>query len=349
MTKIAIMGPGAAGSYIGAFLTREGHDLTLIDQWPEHVETMKSVGLRASGSQGDFTVPVKALHLHEVQNIVEPFDIVFLSVKSYDTEWATHFIKPYLAPDGFMVSAQNCMNDNLIGSIVGYHREVPLVMSSIEVALWEPAHVNRGGPPGRDHGHDVFRSGETDGTVSARVEDLVGMMSAIDGAKATTNIWGERWTKLAQNCMGNPIGGISGLGSIGQKENPHARTLSIHLAKESVQVGRALNISVEPVRGIDAETWSQADDGEVFEEIESKLQGRGGNVDWISSMGQDVAKGRQSEIDYMNGYVVRRGLEKGVPTPASSAVVDGMHDIDLGRTRPDPANIERVLKRAGLL
>ena len=62
--KIGIMGAGALGSYVGAFLTREGEDVTFIDMWPEHVETMRKQGLRASGSQGDFTVPVKAMHHH---------------------------------------------------------------------------------------------------------------------------------------------------------------------------------------------------------------------------------------------------------------------------------------------
>ena len=81
------MGAGAVGSYLGAFLTREGEDVTLIDQWPGHVEAMKSSGLRSTGSQGDFTVLVKALHLNEAQSIREPFDIIFIAVKSYDTEW----------------------------------------------------------------------------------------------------------------------------------------------------------------------------------------------------------------------------------------------------------------------
>ena len=349
MTKIAIVGPGAAGSYIGAFLTRAGHDVTLFDQWPEHVETMRSQGLRASGSQGDFTVPVKAMHLHDLQSVDEQFDIVFLSVKSYDTEWATHFIKPYVKPTGFIVSAQNCMNDELIASIVGFNRQVPLVMSSIEVALWEPGHVTRGGEPGTARGYDVFRSGETNGTVSKRIEDLMDMMRNIDNSKATTNIWGERWCKLATNCMGNPVGGISGLGATGQRDNANARKLAINLAKETVQVGSALGFNVEPVRGVDAETWNRADDGEVFEEIDAKMLGRKADVDWRSSMAQDVYKGRRSEIDFMNGYVVRKGREANVPTPASAAVVEGMHRIDSGAWQQDPANIDKVLADAGLL
>ena len=96
--RIAIMGAGAVGSYVGAFLAREGQDVTLIDMWPEHIEAIRKQGLRASGSQGDFTVPVPAMHLTDAQSIQEPFDYAIISVKSYDTEWATHFIKRYVSP-----------------------------------------------------------------------------------------------------------------------------------------------------------------------------------------------------------------------------------------------------------
>ena len=346
MNKIAIMGAGAAGSYIGSFLTREGEDVTFIDQWPEHVETMKRAGLRASGSQGDFTVPVKALHLTEAQSIREPFDIALIAVKSYDTEWATHFIKRSLKPTGFVVSCQNCMNDELIAGIVGHEREVPCVMSHIEVALWEPGQVVRGGPVGRDRGHDVFRVGETNGRVSPRVEHLASMLSCIDSAIVTTNIWGERWAKLTQNAMGNPAGGISGLGSRGLAENPRARALRIHLARETVLVGQALNYRIEPIGGFDAETLARASEGDVFEEIDGSLQAAAGAVDWHASMAQDVKKGRRTEIDYMNGFVVRKGREVGVPTPVSAAIVAAMHEIETGRLKPDPANIDRVLEAA---
>ena len=342
------MGAGAAGSQIGAFLTREGEDVTLIDQWPEHVEKMKDVGLRASGVQWDFTVPVKALHLTEVQSIREPFDIAFIAVKSYDTEWATHFIVPHLKPTGYVVSSQNCMNDELIASIVGYEREVPCVMSHIEVALWEPGHVIRGGEIGRDHGHDVFRVGETNGRITPRVEHLVSMLSCIDGARATTNIWGERWAKLTQNAMGNPVGAVSGLGGQGMAQDPRARTIRIHLARETVLVGQALNYTVEPPGGFDAATWARANEGDVFEEIDAKLQSGGGRVDWHASMSQDVKKGRRSEIDHMNGYVVRKGQGVGVPTPVSAAIVAAMHEVDAGRLKPDPSNLDRVLADAGL-
>src|SRR5687768_2144337 len=102
--RIAFVGAGALGGYVGAYLTRNGQDVTLIDMWPENVETIRTRGIELDGvtPEEKFTVKAKALHLTEAQSLAKekPIDIAFISVKSYDTEWATHFIKPYLAPDG---------------------------------------------------------------------------------------------------------------------------------------------------------------------------------------------------------------------------------------------------------
>ena len=105
--KIGIMGSGALGSYVAAFLAKEGEDVTIVDMWPEHVETINSKGLHVTGSQGPFTVPIKAMHLTDAQSIYDKFDYVFISMKSYDTEWATHFIDRYVKPEGFFISLQN--------------------------------------------------------------------------------------------------------------------------------------------------------------------------------------------------------------------------------------------------
>ena len=346
--RIGFMGAGAIGSYIGAFLAREGHDVSLIDMWGQHVDAMKEHGLRVSGTQGDFTAKVEAFHLSEAQQIREPFDIAFLAMKSYDTEWAAHFIKRFVSPAGVVVSAQNCMNDELVASIVGHTRALGCVMSSITVALWEPGHVNRGGQPGTSRGHDVFRIGELHGRITPRVEELAEMLRCVDGSRATANIWGERWAKLSQNSSSNPVGAMTGLGSQGVAESHGARLIQVHIAKESVQVGQAQSYEIESIRGLPAEVWARADEGDVLEELEAKFRSGPDQGDWKSSMGQDVTKGRPTEIDYMNGHVVKMGREAGVPTPVNSAVVEVVQEIDAGRSVPDPANIDRVLSMAGL-
>ena len=346
--KIAIMGAGALGSYVGAFLTQAGEDVTFIDMWPEHVETMRSQGLRASGSQGDFTVPVKAMHLTDAQGITEPFDFAFISMKTYDTEWATHFIKRYVKDDGYFVSLQNCWNDPLIGEIVGPEREMGCIASHIEVALWEPGPVIRGGAPGRDHGPVVFRVGEQSGNITSRSESVALKLDNIDAAYATDNLWGERWAKLCQNGMGNAISAMTTLGSQEMAQDARFRMFRIQLAKEGAQVGLAQGLNVVAINGIPAETWADADKGEVFEELNDIMSKAGGRVNWLASMAQDVHKGRHSEVDFMNGLICSKGRETGVPTPFHDAIVDTMHGIDDGSLKPDPANVDTLMKAVGM-
>ena len=345
--KIGIMGCGALGSYAAAFLAKEGEDVTLIDMWPEHVETMRKDGLRASGSQGAFTVPVNALHLTDAQGITDLFDYAFISMKSYDTEWATHFIKRYVKPEGFFISLQNCWNDPVIGEIVGSDRELGCIASHIEVALWEPGHVIRGGAPGRDHGYTVFRIGEQDGTITPRSELIASKMDYIDAAYATDNLWGERWGKLCQNGMGNAISAMSTLGSQEMAEDPRLRLIRIHLAKEGAQVGLAQGLNVVDINGQPAKMWSDADKGDVFEELDDYMSTRGGRVNWLASMAQDIKKGRRSETYLMNGLICSKGREAGVETPFHDAIVEIMKGIDDKSIAPDPSIVDKLLKAVG--
>ena len=122
--KIAIVGAGAVGGYAGAHMVQAGEDVTFIDPWPEHVEQMRKHGLRVTHAMDvpEFSVPVRALHVTDAQQLAKeaPVDIAFVCMKSYDTAWATTLIQQYLAPDGYVVSLQNCMNEETIAGIVGW-------------------------------------------------------------------------------------------------------------------------------------------------------------------------------------------------------------------------------------
>src|SRR3970040_2777619 len=118
--RIGIIGAGAIGCVVGGLLTKAGRDVTLIDQWPEHVETMKTKGLHLSGTCGDHQIPVRALHIHEAQLIETPFDAAFVAVKSYDTEWATALaVRSLREPDGVVVDFQNGINDERLAAVAG--------------------------------------------------------------------------------------------------------------------------------------------------------------------------------------------------------------------------------------
>src|SRR4029453_17992579 len=122
-TRIGIIGAGAIGCVGGGLLAGAGHDVTLVDPWPEHVEQIKIAGLRLSGSCGEHLVPVPALHLHELATVREPFEVVFVAVKSYDTEWATQIAVDHLRrPDGGVVDFHNATTDHRVAAVAGRGR-----------------------------------------------------------------------------------------------------------------------------------------------------------------------------------------------------------------------------------
>src|SRR5262245_743530 len=203
--RIAVVGVGALGGYVGGWLAHTGEDVTLIDFWPENIETIRKNGLELDGVTPEEKITVKnakTMHLTEMQDLSrqKPIDIAFVSMKSYDTEWATALIKQYLAPDGFVVSLQNCLNEERIAGVVGWGKTVGMVASLISVDMFEPARIRRTVAKGGDK-HTVFRVGEVHGRITSRVEELRDMVGRIDSAKTTTNLWGERWSKLCQNGM----------------------------------------------------------------------------------------------------------------------------------------------------
>jgi 2-dehydropantoate 2-reductase len=336
--RIDIVGAGAIGCVVGGLLARAGRDVTLIDQWPEHVEAMKRHGLRLSGTCGDHVIPVKALHLHEAQSVAAPFDLAFIAVKSYDTEWATHLGRTYLKPDGLVVDFQNGINDERMAAIAGTERTLGCVIL-IGAGLYEPGHALR-----TDTGNLGFKIGEHDGKDTPRAQALAKMLCDVAPSHVTTNLWGERWSKLAINCMVNPIAGLSGLGTAESRIEPLPRRLSIYLAAESIRVGRACGYEVEPIFGIDAQRFVDASEGRGLEDIERDIteqaRQRGGGR---PSMLQDVMRKRRTEIDHLNGYVSRRGRERGVPTPINDAVVAEVHRLGVGFT-PSPAHLEPLAK-----
>src|SRR5687768_14682252 len=187
--RIVFMGAGAVGGYVGGHIARSGEDVTLIDPWPEHIEYIKHNGLHLSGTQGEHVVRLKALHLHEVQSLFKtPVDIAFICTKSYDTEWATMLIKQYLAPDGFVVSLQNSINEERIAGIVGWGKTVGCIASTIGVSIDQPAQVVRNYKPGGAD-YTVFRVGEVHGRVTQRVQDLAAMLNHVDSTEVTTDLW----------------------------------------------------------------------------------------------------------------------------------------------------------------
>jgi 2-dehydropantoate 2-reductase len=337
--RIAILGSGAIGSVVGGMLTKAGHDVTLVDQWPDHIEAMQKVGLRLSGTCGEHLIPVRALHLHELQSVDTPFDAVFLAMKSYDTEWGAQLAAQYVKPDGVVVDFQNGINDERVAAVVGHERTLGCVIA-ISAGMYEAGHAIR-----TDTGQVGFYLGELDGRDTQRVQALARVLSDVAPTKVTTNLWGQRWSKLAVNCMGNALAGLSGLGSAELRLEPGPRRVSIHLGAECVRVGRAHGHTIEPlIGGIDAQRVVDAAEGRDLEAVEADLAAEakrrtGGRP----SLLQDVMKRRRTEVDFLNGHVSAEGRKKGVPTPFNDAIVAAVHAHPVGQLTPNPKNLDPLI------
>ena len=238
--RVLMVGAGAVGSYIGGWLAHTGHEVVFADSWAEQVDTINSDGLRVEGPHEPFVSHPRAFHLHQSQALaLEPkFDIAFIAVKAYDTPWAARFALRFVKEGGYFISSQNCMPDSDMADAVGADRCIGLIMSSIAVRIGGPGLSQRAGTKRRrDLGHIVFRAGEHDGSETERIAELISILEPIDGGKTTTNLKGERWAKLCQNSMGNPVVGATMCGSATVASSPRGRELQIRLASE-ISAGR---------------------------------------------------------------------------------------------------------------
>ncbi|MFC2042497.1 ketopantoate reductase family protein [Chloroflexota bacterium] len=337
--KLAVLGVGAIGSSIGADLTRAGHDILLIDQWPAHVEAMKAQGLRVTISNEEIHTTVKAVHLCELRSLQPQFDIVFLASKSYDSRWMAELIKPYLKSDGVVITTQNSFNDEWVSPIVGNDRDIGC-MIELSAEVFEPGMVRRN----TDHAHTNFVLGELDGRITARVQEVSQILSAAGNVEVSTNIWGVKWGKFVLNSMTGGLQCIAGITTSEGLQNPEYLGLSVKLGSETTRVGLALGYKLE-IFGITPEEFANSTD-ESMKRILQKLASDVGKKA-RSAARQDLLKGRPNEIaEYLNGLLVKKGKEAKIPTPYNEAIVFLIKQMEQGKLEPELSNLAILEQQA---
>jgi 2-dehydropantoate 2-reductase len=191
--------------------------------------------------------------------------------------------------------------------------------------------------PGGD-AYTVFRVGELNGLATARAQQIAELLRCVDSAKVTSNLWGERWSKLTANTMTTALSALAGLDLNQVVELQPARRVQIRLAAEAIRVGNALGYKLEAIRGLPAEKWVAAAEGDAaaLAEVEQcmleglKRRPEGGR----SGTAQDLAKRRRTEVDFMNGYVAERGTACGMPAPTHAAIAALVRRIERGELEP---------------
>jgi 2-dehydropantoate 2-reductase len=336
--KIAVLATGANGSCIAADLTRAGLDVSLIDQWAEHIETMRANGLAIRTKTDEYNVPVKAYHLSDVCTLTDKFDLVLLTSKAYDSRWLTEFIKPYLAEDGLVVAVQNCMTAEMIGEIVGMERTIGCVIE-LSSQLFEPAEVLRNTvQTGTWFGLGAFDPAHAD-----RVEEVAEVLRHAGKVDITDDIMSAKWMKLIVNAMTMALKAILGTTNEQVFKLDGARELFLRSGEEALAAGQLLGYKVVPIFGLKPEDVENTNN--LLETLLEKITKDVGPTA-LNTVLQDHMKGRYSEIDMINGLIADESHKAGRPTPMSDVLVDITRRIHAGELEPDQANI--ALVREGL-
>lgn len=338
--RIAVLAPGGIGAPLGGLLTRAGHDVVLIDQWVAHVEAMKLGGLYLEiGTQQEpeteSRIPVRAFHLNELGPQRPRFDIVLLTAKSIDTHWLVPFIKPYLADDGVLVSIQNSLNEEWIAPVIGAERVMGVVLTG-GGELMEPGFAWRN----RSINHPYYTVGELSGELTPRLQRIVEILGDAGKSTTTTNLLGAKWTKLIRNAQG-AVSSACNMRSWKLLDEPRYIPLVSQITREALEVGVACGYRMEPINGLSAEDLMGDPESIARAIIEDARVG--GSEGSISMVQQDMKRGRPSEVaGYLNGLIVRKGREVGIPTPVNVAVAELHEQVERRELPWDMSNFDRV-------
>ena len=284
--RVAVLGAGAVGCFFGGMLARAGHRVTLIGR-PIHVNAFRKSGLHFEGLKFDEHVAVDA---STDASAVRGARLVLFCVKSTDTEQAAAQIAPHLDADAIVVNLQNGVdNTERIQSKVLQ----PVIPAVVYVAteMKGPGHL-------KHHGRgDLVIGGLEDKKSLEKIKtwfEAAGVPVAI-----SDNVAGELWAKLVVNCAYNALSAITQLPYGRMIEGPGIRDTMRDVVEETLAVAKASGVQMAP--GMLERTYK------IAEAMPTQF----------SSTAQDLARGKPTEIDHLNGYVVRRGEALGVPTPAN--------------------------------
>jgi 2-dehydropantoate 2-reductase len=340
--RLLLMGCGAVGGVIAGGLLQAGHPVTIVTHNEEITETIKADGLWMTTPEGKGAVAA-APHTH-LDEVAGPFDAVYLAMKATGVEQAARDVADLLSPDGYVVTLQNGIVEDRVADILGRERVVGALVG------WGATMHAPGSYQMTSTGEMVV--GELDGQVTPRVQQLKAMLDAATPTTISTNIFGVLWSKLAINSMITAVGAVTGqlLGQMLQRRT--VRRLGLSIVSEVIDVAHAHDISLEPVGGtLDIQRLylppSRRTGGFGFDLLAKHAIMLAVGLRFRrlkSSMLQSLERGRRPEIDFMNGYVVEKGLEKGVPTPVNAKLTEMVHEIEAG-TRPiSPANLAELVQ-----
>ena len=304
--KIVVIGAGAMGGSYGGLLADAGHDVSLIDTWEDHVEAINRDGLLVDGALGTHRVKLPA---STAAADGQTADMAIIFTDSNNTEAAAATADKVLGPDNFAITFQNGIgNVEKLQAVLGKERVLG-GSSMCSAATRGPGHVCLTHLRGTS-------VGEIDGGQSNRTEAVVSVLEdAGFGAKSVPNIMGTIWEKFVVNCGGNAMCAVTGLRSAEAVRVPELDAFKDHVLDEVMAVLDAKGIKLPNP------------------DIVSQIKVGARKSFNQPSMLQHVLRGRQTEIDALNGIVVREAETFGIPAPYNQSLVALLKGRELSQQR----------------
>lgn len=322
MKPILVWGAGAIGGTLAAYWARAGLDVLAVDIVPEHVEACRTRGLSITGPVESFTQVVPAVTPAELQGT---YDVIVLAVKAQATETALAQLAPHLSASGYVLSAQNGLNEIAIARGVGPERTMGCFVNF--GADWlGPGEILFGN-------RAAVVVGEIDGTVRERTRQMRGWLSIFEPkAVLTDNIWGYLWGKLAYGAMLFATA-LTPDSMTANFEDPRRTIVFDRLAREVMAVAAARGVTPIGFNGFDPASFAPgAPAAAAAASIAALAEFNRYTAKTHSGIHRDLAvRKRKTEVDPQIGVIADLGAEAGVPTPAIRHLVALVHDIEDGR------------------
>lgn len=334
--RIAVVGTGAVGGSVAADLVRAGLDATLIDQWPDHVSAMNAHGLTVHLPAETQVTPVRALHVCQVAEVREPFDIVLTAVKSYDTRWVAELMRPLLKPDSVFVGLQNGMTIDHCAEIMGSERTIGCVLG-IAANMREPGVITRQVAPA----DTWFSVGTLDGQPTERLDQVAAVLAHAAVTEVTDDIRSAKWMKLIANIPEMLPSGLLGVPLLEAAHMPGIRPVMDAMSREAYALAIDLGITMLPSLGIAAEDVPDSDQYSL--DLLDRVLSHFSKPDTRVAVLQDWEKGRRAELDAFSGYVVATSAARGERAPVNEAVLRLAERVEQGDLVPSPENAPHLI------
>jgi len=330
--QYAIYGAGSLGTVMGAYLTKSGVDIQLVNRNKAHVAALRESGAHITGTV-EMTVPVKAILPEEMAG---QYDVVFLLTKQLHNDETAAYLKPFLTADGVVVTLQNGIPEPGLMEVLGQGH---VMGCTVEwgATLAEPGHAILTSDPGSLS----FHMGRMPGITDTQFERVKGLLEKMCPVHVEENLVGARWSKLLINAtfsgLGTSIGGVFGDVS----EGKDVKDLAVACMKECIDVGHAAGVTFAPVQGknITKLFYYKTPIKKAFAKLILPIAMKK-HRDIEPSMLQDVRKGKPCEVDAINGVVCAFGRKHGVPTPINDRIVEVIRKEEAGELKPEHQNIQ---------